>query len=67
MTQFDYTPMFPLGRDDTDYRLLSKDHVKVESFNGRDVLVVDRAALELVAEKAFKDVAHLYGRATLKN
>jgi len=60
MTQFDYTPMFPLGEDDTEYRLLSKDFVKVESFNGRDVLVVDQAALELVSEKAFKDVAHLY-------
>ncbi|ACN16319.1 FumA [Desulforapulum autotrophicum HRM2] len=60
MTQFNYTPMFPLGKDDTAYKLVSKDHVKVESFNGKDVLVVDPAALELVAQKAFKDVAHLY-------
>ena len=60
MTQFDYTPMFPLGEDDTEYRLLSKDFVKVESFNGRDVLVVDQAALELVSEKAFKEIGRAH-------
>ena len=52
--------MFPLGADTTEYRLLTKEHVRVREFEGNEVLMVEPQALNILAEKAFKDVAHLY-------
>ena len=60
MSEFIYESMFPLGEDTTEYRLLAKDHVRMKEFAGKDVLMVEPQALTLLAEQAFKDVAHLY-------
>ncbi len=51
--------IFHLGKDETQYRLLSKEHVQVENFNGKRVLRVDAEALKLLAKHAFTDIAHL--------
>ncbi len=59
MVAFKFQEMFPLGEDPTEYRLLSKDYVSVESFRGKDMLVVAPEALTLLAAQAFKDVSHL--------
>lgn len=32
MAEFKYAPMFQLGKDDTEYRLLSKEGVSVANF-----------------------------------
>jgi fumarate hydratase class I len=53
---FHHQELFELGEDDTDYRLLTNDHVKVESFGGRDMLVVAPEALTLLANQAFHDI-----------
>ncbi len=37
---FHFEPLFDLGTDETSYRLLTKDHVRTDSFNGRSVLCV---------------------------
>jgi len=58
--EFNYEPMFPLKKDATQYRLLTKDHVRVREFEGKDVVMVEPVALTLLANAAFKDVAHLY-------
>ncbi len=59
--EFNYEPMFPLEKDTkTQYRLLTKDHVRVREFEGKDVVMVEPVALTLLANAAFKDVAHLY-------
>lgn len=59
--EFNYAPMFPLEKDTkTQYRLLTKDHVRVREFEGKDVVMVEPVALTLLANAAFKDVAHLY-------
>jgi len=58
--EFNYEPMFPLKKDATQYRLLTKDHVRVREFEGKDVVMVEPVALTLLAEAAFKDVADLY-------
>ena len=58
--EFNYEPMFPLKKDATQYRLLTKDHVRVREFEGKDVVMVEPVALTLLAKAAFKDVAHLY-------
>lgn len=57
MADFAYQDPFPLAGDDTTYRLLTKDHVSVASFDGRDVVRVDPAGLTLLAREAMKDVS----------
>lgn len=51
--------LFQLGADETSYRLLTSDHVAVESFAGKPVLRVDPKALSLLAHAALDDVSHL--------
>ncbi len=60
MDEFKYKKMFPLGADDTEYKLISKDFIKVKDFEGKEILTIEPQALTLIAESAFKDVAHLY-------
>lgn len=38
---FEYQKMFPLGKDDTKYRLLTKDYVSTVDFNGEKILKID--------------------------
>ncbi|MCP4106249.1 MAG: fumarate hydratase [Desulfobacteraceae bacterium] len=59
MLEFAYQEIFPLEQDKTEYRLLTKEHVSVKSFEGKDILTVEPQGLTLVAEQAFKDVSHL--------
>ncbi len=59
MDGFRYETMFPLGPDSTKYRRLTVDHVKVREFEGKPVLLVEPQALTMLADQAFKDVAHL--------
>src|SRR6201995_4572981 len=54
-----HTPLFPLGKDTTTYRKISSDGVRVEKVMGREILVVSREALRLLAEAAFMDINHL--------
>jgi fumarate hydratase, class I len=54
-----HTPLFPLGKDTTAYRQLGADGVRVENALGREILVVSREALKLLAEAAYVDINHL--------
>ena len=56
---FKHAPMFPLGADQTPYRKLTSEGVKVETFNGQEVLSVSTEALRLLAETAMIDINHL--------
>ena len=56
---YKHTPLFPLGPDQTKYRKLTADGVRVETVMGRDMLVVSREALRTLAEAAFVDINHL--------
>jgi fumarate hydratase, class I len=58
MVEFQYQEMFPLGADDAPYRLLIRDHVAVSLFDGTDIVKIAPEGLTLLAENAFKDVAH---------
>lgn len=62
MVQFHYEPMFQLGKDTTEYYLLSKDYVSVSEFEGKPILKVDREGLRLMAQTAFRDVSFLLRR-----
>ena len=60
MSEFKFETMFPLGEDTTQYRLLTKEHVRIKEFEGKEVLMIEPQAITLLASQAFKDVAHLY-------
>ncbi len=60
--QFCYAPMFQLGEDTTEYRLLSADGVSVANFEGLPILKVSKEALELLATQAFHDVNFMLRR-----
>jgi fumarate hydratase class I len=66
MTDFEFSEMFDLGTDQTEYRRLSEDFISLESFHGQDVLKIAPAALTLLAQEAFKDVSHLLRESHLK-
>ena len=59
MTEFKNQEMFPLGEDNTSYRLLTTSHVSTMEIDGRPVLKIEPEGLRLLAEQAFKDVSHL--------
>ena len=54
-----YAPLFPLGKDETPYRKISDKGVRVEKFDGEDILVVEPEAMRLLAEAAMSDINHL--------
>lgn len=54
---FEYQKMFPLGKDDTKYRLLTKDYVSTVDFNGEKILKIDPEGLALLARTAMRDVS----------
>ena len=49
--EFKYAPMFQLGEDKTEYRLLSTDGISVSEFEGTPILKVSKEALELLLTK----------------
>ena len=56
---FVYQDPFPLGPDETEYRLLSKEGVSTATFEGREILKVEPEALAYVAQHAFHDCSFL--------
>ncbi|EFM03001.1 fumarate hydratase [Hoylesella marshii] len=60
---FKYAPMFQIGKDDTEYYLLTKDGVSVSEFEGKQILKVSSEALTKLANTAFRDVNFLLRRA----
>ncbi|MEG0500095.1 MAG: fumarate hydratase, partial [Rikenellaceae bacterium] len=57
MAEFIYQEPFPMGKDDTKYRLITKDYVKVIEADGRKILKVDPAGLTLLTREAYNDVS----------
>jgi len=63
---FRHQKPFELGPDDTEYRLLTAEHVRLETWAGHDVLCVDAEALTLLAAQAFHDINFFLRPAHLK-
>ena len=59
MSEFNYQPIFEKTNDSTEYRLITKEHVSTETFQGRELLVVETEGIEKLSEQAFDDVSHL--------
>ncbi|QUB46826.1 fumarate hydratase [Prevotella sp. oral taxon 475] len=60
---FKYAPMFQLGKDETEYYLLTKDGVSTAEFEGKPILKVSAEALTRLSNAAFRDVNFLLRRA----
>jgi fumarate hydratase, class I len=56
---FFYQDPLPLSKDDTPYRLLTKEHVSLTKFDGKDILKIEPEALTLLANEAIRDVSFL--------
>ena len=60
---FKYQPMFPnVKPDETEYYLLTKEHVSVSECNGHEILVVEPEALTKLANAAMRDVSFMLRR-----
>jgi fumarate hydratase class I len=55
---FEFTELFPLGHDDTPYRLVSSEHVRTVETPLGTMLQVDPEALTLITQEAMRDIAH---------
>ena len=63
---FKYQKMFPLGKDDTKYVLLTKDYVSTAEFEGKKILKIDPEGLAVLARNAMRNVSFLLRPAHLK-
>jgi fumarate hydratase class I len=59
MPEFSYQDPFPLGKDTTTYRLLTKEYVSTAKFDGKEILKVDPEGLAFLSHQALRDVSFL--------
>lgn len=57
MAEFKYQKPFPILKDDTEYRCITKDYVSTIEVDGREILKVEPKGLEELAKEAFADVS----------
>jgi fumarate hydratase class I len=57
MAEFFYQDPYTILKDDTNYRKISSDFVKIEKFGEREILTIDPKALEVIAQEALSDVS----------
>src|SRR3954470_18828542 len=56
---FSYQDPFPLGADDTEYRLLSREGLSTTMFEGREILKVDPEAIAYLAQHAMRECSFM--------
>ena len=59
---FKYAPMFQMGKDDTEYYLLTNDGVSVGEFEGKPMLKVTPEALTMLTQQAIHNVSFMLRR-----
>jgi len=64
--EFVYQDPFPLEKDTTKYRLLTKEHVSLTKFEGKEILKIEPQALTYLANVAIRDVSFLLRTAHLE-
>jgi len=57
--EFKYQEQFPIGKDKTEYYLLTDKHVSTVNFEGQEVLKIEPEALTMLASVAMRDSAFL--------
>jgi fumarate hydratase, class I len=66
MPEFKYQEPFPQTKDDTKYRLLTKDYVSTVTLDGKEILKIDPKGLAFLANSAMRDVSFLLRPAHLE-
>ena len=59
---FKFQETFPLGKEKTEYYLLTSDYVSTAEFNGKKMLVVEKEGLTILAQQAMRDASFLLRR-----
>ena len=57
--EFKLNEMFPLGKEKTEYHLVTKDYVSVSNFEGEEILKVEKEGLRVLAKQAMHDIAFM--------
>ena len=57
--EFIFKKPIPLGEDTTEYRLVTKDHVSVQTFDGKEILMIEPEGLVRLANEASKDISFM--------
>lgn len=65
--RFEYTPLFPLGKDGTKYEQLTSGYVKEVKIRGQEWLQIEPAALRLLAREALTRVSFYFREKHLQN
>lgn len=55
--EFKYQEMFPVGKDKTEYYLLTDKYVSTANFEGEEILKVEYEGIRALARQAFHDVS----------
>ena len=63
---FIYQDPYPILKDDTQYRKITSDFVKIEQLGDREILSIDPKGLELLAQEALRDVSFMLRTAHLE-
>jgi len=58
MPNFSYSELLPLGEDDTKYRFVGTEGVKVVHYGDKEFLQVEPVALEKLTAQAIHDISH---------
>ena len=64
--KFNYQEPFPLGKDETEYYLLTRDHVSVAQFEGETIVKIEPEGLAKLANAAFRDTSFMLRTSHLK-
>lgn len=58
MPNFSYSELLPLGEDDTKYRFVGTEGVKVVHYGDKEFLQIEPVALEKLTAQAIHDISH---------
>lgn len=64
--EFKYQEPFPIGKDEAEYYLLTKDHVSVVQFEGKTMLKVEPEGLTKLANAALRDTSFMLRTSHIK-
>lgn len=64
--EFKYQEPFPIGKDESEYYLLTKDYVSVAQFEGKNIVKVEAEGLVKLANAAFRDTSFMLRSSHIK-
>ena len=64
--EFKYQEPFPLGKDESEYYLLTENHISVAQFEGKTILKVEPEGLTKLANAALRDTSFMLRTSHIK-